>query len=552
MKEENKDLRMQIMNLQEEIVTLRNEKISGKKSVAVQTVNASVGEECDYLVVNTKTLATKEPASAPTKKHRWKLKGIKDAKAKKQQEEQVLMIKKKLSFDKKEEGELSIKVTKAEGVSQHQSPRIVLKNNLSKEGSREGSSLVLESKKGLDTSPFAVSASYNPSKAKTKTFEEGIIPGSYDHFKADSQKPFIILSQEEYGEHFSPIVNCRFAGDGRHVGSIDSEGIIKIWHCLPEPITQATIASKFQSLSFDWVPKLEGKFLYGNLTGKVSLYDVSSKKTLLDGHVESKYQRIVALACSPNGSSFICSAASGVRKRSESHNVSTSKRFVQLRPMHSLTDSNKPSTEGAIFDWDMKTFKEKAELALDPYPACIHCMAYNHNGTLLVTGAADGMIRLFDMRTCDCLVGWHAHSSDVLDVQFSVDETSLYSLGADGKLCLWDVHKVSFKTAEFSLHDSSTGLNALSDDGGIKQRAESRPGGRLFAFDTDGKHMITCASNGALVFSTESKISLEQVMVIPGQKSAVTSLDWNSSPNCSICVTGQSNGVVQISSLLRR
>ena len=37
------------------------------------------------------------------------------------------------------------------------------------------------------------------------------------------------------------------------------------------------------------------QFLYGNLTGKVSLYDVSSKKTLLDGHVESKYQRCVSL-----------------------------------------------------------------------------------------------------------------------------------------------------------------------------------------------------------------------------------------------------------------
>ena len=140
-------------------------------------------------------MATKEPASAPAKKHRWKLKGIKDAKAKKQQEEQVLTIKKKLFYEKKEEGELSIKVTKAEGVSQHQSPRIVLKNNLSKKDSCEGSSLVLESKKSFDTSSFAVSASYNPSKAKAQTFEESIIPGSYDHFKAESQKPFIILSQ---------------------------------------------------------------------------------------------------------------------------------------------------------------------------------------------------------------------------------------------------------------------------------------------------------------------------------------------------------------------
>ncbi len=38
------------------------------------------------------------------------------------------------------------------------------------------------------------------------------------------------------------------------------------------------------------------------------------------------------------------------------------------------------------------------------------------------------------MRTCDCLVGWHAHGTDVVDVQFTVDETSLYSLGADGKV----------------------------------------------------------------------------------------------------------------------
>ena len=36
---------------------------------------------------------------------------------------------------------------------------------------------------------------------------------------------------------------------------------------------------------------------------------------------------------------------------------------------------------------------------LDPYPSSIHCMSHNHNGTLLVTGGADGMIRLFG--TCN-------------------------------------------------------------------------------------------------------------------------------------------------------
>ena len=45
------------------------------------------------------------------------------------------------------------------------------------------------------------------------------------------------------------------------------------------------------------------------------------------------------------------------------------------------------------------SFLCQAELVLDPYPACIHCMSYNHNGTLLVTGGADGMIRLFGMQS---------------------------------------------------------------------------------------------------------------------------------------------------------
>ena len=54
MKEENQALREQIMSLQEELVQLRNEKRIGKQSVSVQANILPKGEECDYLVVNTK------------------------------------------------------------------------------------------------------------------------------------------------------------------------------------------------------------------------------------------------------------------------------------------------------------------------------------------------------------------------------------------------------------------------------------------------------------------------------------------------------------------
>lgn len=35
------------------------------------------------------------------------------------------------------------------------------------------------------------------------------------------------------------------------------------------------------------------------------------------------------------------------------------------------------------------------QFSLEPDPVAVNCTAFNHNGNLLVTGAADGVIRLF-------------------------------------------------------------------------------------------------------------------------------------------------------------
>eukprot|EP00794_Sanderia_malayensis_P005508 gene5508-6193_t len=554
MNEENKELRMEIVELQEEIVTLRKEKTIGKKSIAIQTNNVSIGEECDYLVVNTKTITPKQPSTPPVKKSRWK-KAAKEKTTPKNKQDDVNLKKnkKKFAFDKSDFNQELVSI-KSEDVSETPQKRVI-KSDV------DGSNSKVLSPFKDDSIEQNMALQQNMNQLSLDSGGDGtdaILKGSVDHFTDENRKPFIILSQDDYCEHLSPVVNCRFSPDGRLVGSIDIEGIIKLWQCHPTPATVATVTSKPSALSFGWVPKHEGKLLHGNLNGKVSLYDVSSRKSVCEASVDSKYQRLVALESSPNGTSFMCSASSGIRKRAESLNIGPAKpllkRQQQLTKLQSLTDSNMPSSEGTIFQWDLKTFKEQTELPLDPYPACIHCMSYNHNGTLLVTGAADGMIRLFDMRTCDCLVGWHAHSTDVVDVQFSVDETSLYSLGADGKLCLWDVHKVSFKTAQFTLHNSCIGLRSQLEDNAAATYPglEYAPTGRLFAFDSDGKYMTTCAANGALMYYTDSKQSLEEVMRIPGQRTLVTTLDWNSSPNCSICVTGQANGIINVSSLLRR
>lgn len=47
--------------------------------------------------------------------------------------------------------------------------------------------------------------------------------------------------------------------------------------------------------------------------------------------------------------------------------------------------------------WDTKTMKQQLQFSLEPEPIAINCTAFNHNGNLLVTGAADGIVRLFGM-----------------------------------------------------------------------------------------------------------------------------------------------------------
>lgn len=42
-------------------------------------------------------------------------------------------------------------------------------------------------------------------------------------------------------------------------------------------------------------------------------------------------------------------------------------------------------------------FPFQLQFSLEPEPIAINCTAFNHNGNLLVTGAADGIVRLFGM-----------------------------------------------------------------------------------------------------------------------------------------------------------
>jgi len=80
---------------------------------------------------------------------------------------------------------------------------------------------------------------------------------------------------------------------------------------------------------------------------------------------------------------------------------------------------------------------------------------------MLVTGGADGFVRVFDVDTqkvrvstkfggvhstqfhvSQAIMGWPAHEGQVSHVHFSTDETTLISCGLDGIVKEWSVHRI--------------------------------------------------------------------------------------------------------------
>ncbi|XP_071392461.1 WD repeat-containing protein 91 [Centroberyx affinis] len=346
------------------------------------------------------------------------------------------------------------------------------------------------------------------------------------------EQPFIKLSQEEYGEHHSSIMHCRVDCSGRRVASLDVDGVIKVWSFNPIMQTKATIMSKSPLLSLEWATKPDRLLLLGSGVGTVRLYDTDAKKNLYEMNIDETHPRILSLACSPSGSSFVCSAAAVSRSGS-----------VESVPRLPIPVS------GQLLLWDTKTVKQQLQFSLEPEPVAINCTAFNHNGNLLVTGAADGVIRLFDMQRYESAMSWRAHEGEVYSVEFSYDENTVFSIGEDGKFIQWNIHRCGVKQSEQVLPQDATGPFILSGYSGYKQ--VQVPRGRLFAFDSEGQHVLTCSSNGGLIYRlTNGEPALDSVLSLGGHKAPVVTVDWCSAVDCGTCLTASMDGKIKLSTLL--
>ncbi|XP_047255048.1 WD repeat-containing protein 91 isoform X5 [Capsicum annuum] len=182
--------------------------------------------------------------------------------------------------------------------------------------------------------------------------------------------------------------------------------------------------------------------------------------------------------------------------------------------------------------WNMRTWKAMTVLPLGEDPPPVTSVCFNHNGKLLAAAATDGMIHMFDMSAGLQITGWPAHDSAISSVLFGSDETSIFTLGIDGKIFEW-----SLQNQGEVLWSTDCGrfcnLQSLSH---YKQE---------MALDADGrKLLVTSNSLRAPIYQVRGHAY--GMRTLP-HSASITTVDWH--PTSPIFLTGSADHSVRVTSM---
>ena len=140
-------------------------------------------------------------------------------------------------------------------------------------------------------------------------------------------------------------------------------------------------------------------------------------------------------------------------------------------------------------------------------------VAFNPQGTILLSAGADGTARLWDVRDGELLLKLDAHPSSVVtDVAFSPNSNDMITSGFDGTAIVWDV-------------TSGESLNVLSGHSGPVMSVAYSPDGQYIATGgDDGTAKIWEAETGQMLLNLEGHtLGLLEVAFSPDGKYLATS-----------------------------
>ncbi|MFS8008499.1 putative transcription factor WD40-like family [Helianthus anomalus] len=319
--------------------------------------------------------------------------------------------------------------------------------------------------------------------------------------------------QETFLGHTSPISCCRFSTSGDNIASASVDGTVRIWtyDSSTSASRNATIYCGAEIMSLEWDCKSDRLLLIGTADGGIKAWNVDAKRVVCDLSTTSEFPSVVDLKCSPVEPIFVSAAAS------RGHGSS----YIDKLGFASLTV------------WNMRTWKPMAVLPLGKDPPAITSLCFNHNGKILAAAATDGMIHMFDMSAGLQITGWPAHDSAISSVLFGPDETSIFSLGIDGKVFEWSLQNQGKVLWSRNCHRFCNPENSQN------YRHE-------MALDANGKRLlVTSGSVRAPIYQVQDNTNGMKTLA---HSAPISTVDWH--PTLPIFLTGSVDNSVRVTSIL--
>ncbi len=176
----------------------------------------------------------------------------------------------------------------------------------------------------------------------------------------------------------------------------------------------------------------------------IALYDMATRQNV--GELVGHDAWVQALVFSDDGTTLISGDEYGVLRiwdvahRTQRTAVTCD---VQINSLVMLPAGDLVAgdcADGLVRIWNIKTYAQEAAWPAHEGPAW--CATCSHDGRLLASAGADGNIVLWDLPARRRLLAWRAHQGESMSVAFSPDDRRLASGGDDLTVKLWDVDRL--------------------------------------------------------------------------------------------------------------
>ena len=342
----------------------------------------------------------------------------------------------------------------------------------------------------------------------------------------------------------SKVYSVSFSPDGTTLASGSDDGAIKLWNVAARKYITTLSGHRHRVTAVSFSP--DGRILAsGSWDDMVKLWDVATGAdiaTLVEGRREGVLYEISVLF-SPDGATLASISLS--REGITLWDVATQTQIITLSGHRSQPTSMSFSPDGRILAsvgstvklWDMWT-KENITIQSETlgHTTLVESVSFSPDGNVLASGAWDGTVNLWDMKTETNIATFTGHVRPVHSVSFSPDGRTLASV--DDTVRLWEV-----ETGNAALLYGHTHVGAsvsFSPDGRVLASGSNDGTTRLWEVETGRNigsfgldispfvNVVAFSPDGTILASASSNVTVKLWDMVTGKN--ITTLHRDQAP----------------------